>query len=81
MTLLRWRNRFRALAVAIAELRVSAGQTVTGPDFVLESSPVQLQEITVTAAAAFGDAQAGIINISTKGGGTSLAGNLGDETG
>ena len=35
---------------AIAGLRVSAGQTVTGLDFVLESSPILLKEITITAA-------------------------------
>ena len=35
---------------AMAQLRVLAGQTISKLDFVLESSPVQLQEITVTAA-------------------------------
>ena len=34
----------------VAGLRVPAGQTITGFDFALESSPIQLQEITVTAA-------------------------------
>ena len=35
---------------ALAGLRIPAGQTISNLDFVLESSPVQLQEITVTAA-------------------------------
>ena len=36
--------------VGLASLRIAGGQTISNLDFTLESSPVQLQEITVTAA-------------------------------